>query len=407
MTIYLKTMTRMATRMALLLLILLTALMPVYGQEATDEPAPEAPTQDEDILRATNQVLDYIAQQPQNVAIYCTFTGAPELDLPASEYISNEDELFPLASAYKTVILAEMARQLDAGLIDLSTEVALDDVNAYWLVGTDGGAHQAWLDSLGDDAETVTLEEIAYGMIRFSSNAAPDYLLDVVLGYAGFADLFDLLGVENITLPDGTYLSLFLAQQNHETGTADMDALDAESLDAERARLQALFLEDPDWRQAELDTIVERLTTSGQDMLTDFTIFEEQATFFIAYSPKGSAADISTVMAAAYTGDAFTEEAQAFMQRQLNWLYDVNPANEDVYTALGAKGGSLAGINAGVWYVEIQGGPMVQLAVLYQNLPLDLWFSWAITGSQQVLELRTFAYGEGCSPFLGLAEDGE
>jgi len=243
-------------------------------------------------------------------------------------------------------------------------------------------------------------------MIRFSSNAAPDYLVEQVLGYDGFADLFAQVGVDTVTAPDGTFLSLFLAEDNHETGPVDLETLTPEALAAERARLQELFLTDAEWRDAEIDYIGERIGQAGLDIDADFDLFARQANYFLENGPQASAADIVTMISTAYD-DTFSADTQDFMQRQLNWLFDLNPANEGVYDALGNKGGTLAGISTGVWYVQFAGGPQLRLAVLYRDVPLGLWASWAMTGSNQVLELRTFAFGEGCAPFDTLAEAGE
>lgn len=374
-------------------------LAPLSAQEATDEPAPVDPAQAEDIIAATQQVIAYIQSNPDDVAIYCAFDGAPEFGVPAGNYTQNADEPFPLASAYKTVILAELTRQIDAGTVDPTTEVPLDGVNTYWLIGTDGGAHNLWLATIEDGRTTVTIEEVAFAMMRYSSNAAPDYLLEEVLGYDGFPVLFEQLGVDSVSLPTGTFLSLFLVEDNHETGPVDTASLTPETLAAERARLQDLYLTDTEWRTAELNYITERIGNAGTDIEADFDVFAQQSAFFLEYSPQGSAADMVAVMRAAYAGETFGAEAQAFMQQQLNWLFDVNPANAQVYDGLGSKGGSLAGISTGVWYVQFAEGPNLELAVFYRDVPTGLWASWAVTGSNQVLELRTFAFGEGCTTF--------
>src|SRR5262245_8789786 len=109
-----------------------------------------------------SSALNFIAQHPDDVAVLCYTPGQPvQLD-------HQGDVPFPLASTYKLVILAEFARQTDAGLIDPAEAVPLTDVNAYRLPGTDGGAHQMFLDSLPNGQQTATLQDIADGMIQFS-----------------------------------------------------------------------------------------------------------------------------------------------------------------------------------------------------------------------------------------------
>ena len=341
--------------------------------------------------------LDFIINNPDDVAVMCSTTGA---DDSAVEH--NADEPFALASTYKLVILAEMARQMDAGLIDPAEALTLAEVNAYWLPGTDGDAHQAWLNTLAPDQETVTLGEVAYAMIAFSSNAAPDYLL-ARLGTDGFSELFDLLGLEHTDLPASGYLGLYLALDNHETGPVDLATLTVETLTAERQRLETLYLTDADWRDAQQAYHAEKITALTNDPDAAQAEIERQAAYLAAFDFKSSAHDMLTVMEAAYHDDSlFSEETRQFMQSTLNWIMDMNPANRDIYTHLGTKGGSTPGILTAVWYVQPQGGETTTLAVFYRDLPLDLWLEWMTTGAQQELELHVVAQGAGCSIFSGL-----
>ena len=351
-------------------LIILLLLIPVQAQD--------------DIITQTQPVADYIAAHQEDVAVWCGIGGDAMIT-------HNADEPFALASTFKVFVLAEMARQMDVGLIDPDEAVAIADVNAYWLPGTDGGAHDQFLNYL-EDAETLTLREIAYGMIRFSSNAATDYLITRLnMADEAFSPLFEMLDIENAQIPDGTLLGLFLVLSNHETGLNTLT--DAEAIAEESARLADLFVNDEAWHDAEL-AYQEEFDVSDLE-----AEYERQNTFFNTYGFYGSASDIMKVMTAAYEGDAFSTEARTLMQDTLNWPMDVNPANEAVYSALGMKGGSWAGILTAAWYVQPIDLEPLTLVVFYRNLPPDVWEEWFTTGTQQLLEVRTFAYGEGCAPF--------
>jgi D-alanyl-D-alanine carboxypeptidase len=106
--------------------------------------------------------------------------------------------------------------------------------------------------------------------------------------------------------------------------------------------------------------------------------YDAQATFGTRFGFMGTASDVLRVMQAVYEGNLFSHEAHSFMQDILNRLFDVNPANRDVYKALGNKGGSWAGIFTGVWYVQSEDGARTSLAVFYRNLSDDLWAEWAV-----------------------------
>ncbi|MEO1645676.1 MAG: serine hydrolase [Chloroflexota bacterium] len=372
---------------SLVIIILSLALLSSFGIVNAQDPVED-----------TQPVIEYILENPDSVAIFCEIDGQPE-----STITLNADEAFPLASTFKTIVLAEMGRQVTTGDIDPMTMVALADVNQYWLEGTDGNAHAEWLASLenADEDAMVTLAEVAYGMIANSSNANTDYLLEEHLGYEGFAELYEALELENTSLIQGTLLGLFLVLDNHETGQADLETLDDETMLAEGERLQDLYVTDEDWRADMLDHVG---IVTGEDSLA---FYNRQLSYFAVYGPMSSASDISTLMGAMYAEESelFSLEAQTFMQNTLNWIFDVNPANEDVFIQLGHKGGSLAGILTGTWYVETIGLPTIRLTVLYRDLSPELWSDWQTTGISQLLELRTFAFGEGCAPFGEAVEE--
>ncbi|UNL82905.1 serine hydrolase [Priestia koreensis] len=93
----------------------------------------------------------------------------------------NSFEAFPLASAVKMIIAIEYATQVSKGMINPNEKVALKTLNAYY-IGLDGDAHYQWQNSLKEENKVrgnrVTMEEIAKGMIQFSSNANAEYLIE-------------------------------------------------------------------------------------------------------------------------------------------------------------------------------------------------------------------------------------
>jgi hypothetical protein len=95
------------------------------------------------------------------------------------------DERQPLASAIKVVHLAAYAKAVEAGPVRPDAKVRVGEWEQYYL-GLDGGAHQESLRHLGipfsngatadDPNRYVTLDDLAAVMIRYSDNAAADYL---------------------------------------------------------------------------------------------------------------------------------------------------------------------------------------------------------------------------------------
>ncbi|MFD6508295.1 serine hydrolase [Bacillus sp. NPDC060175] len=94
----------------------------------------------------------------------------------------NENKKLPLASMAKIVIAVEFAKQVSEGKVSRDEQISLHELEKYYVKNTDGGAHPAWLE----DAKArevvkngqIALEEIAKGMIHYSSNANTTYLLE-------------------------------------------------------------------------------------------------------------------------------------------------------------------------------------------------------------------------------------
>ncbi len=366
----------MKTRIALLMLSLLLSL-PLLAAAQEEEPS---------------EALAYIQANAEEVGVLCYSSDGVE---PVIEH--NADQPFVLASTAKIIILAEFARQTAEGMIDPQEEVPLEDVNRYWVPGSDGGAQQMWIETL-DGAETVTLMQVANAMIQFSSNAAPDYLL-ARLGDEGFPELYARLGLENTDLPI-YYTGLLLALSNHEIGLPTPDeiaALDEETFQAEHDRLLELFLNDAQWREAELE--FRGGFTAGLPGI------EAQVAFMDRFAMRGSARDMLRIMDAAYTGDALAPEAQAVMREILNWPLDGMPANRAIYEALGVKDGAFATVFTSAWFVRPIGARSISLAVFYRNVPFDTWSDWIQTYEYQAVEIQAISTPDGCSIFEGIFDE--
>ncbi len=97
-------------------------------------------------------------------------------------YSVNSNVVLPVASTMKLIVALEFTKQVGEGKIDPNQLVSLEEVNRYYIPKTDGGAHERWQNVLMKkgliEENAVTLEEIAKGMMKFSSNANTEYLMD-------------------------------------------------------------------------------------------------------------------------------------------------------------------------------------------------------------------------------------
>ena len=82
----------------------------------------------------------------------------------------------------KIIIAVEFAKQVSEGKINRDEQISLQELEKYYVKNTDGGAHPDWLEDakareLVENGQ-IALEEVAKGMIHYSSNANTTYLLD-------------------------------------------------------------------------------------------------------------------------------------------------------------------------------------------------------------------------------------
>ncbi|WP_040985206.1 serine hydrolase [Oceanobacillus jeddahense] len=127
----------------------------------------------EDLDPATGLFMEFIKENKDSdrVAFLATWNNEPIAEI-------NTDLALPLASIVKIIIAIEFASQAEEGNIDPSEMIAMEEVDKYYFPNTDGGAHDAWKSTLEDEEGDVSLEQIAQGMMDFSSNANTDYLIE-------------------------------------------------------------------------------------------------------------------------------------------------------------------------------------------------------------------------------------
>jgi D-alanyl-D-alanine carboxypeptidase len=340
-------------------LLVLIGLLLVVPVNAQDDPV--------------TAVLEYIAEHQETTGIACIPLNDPE----AGVYL-NPDAKFPLASTVKLVVLAEYARQVTEGVLDPEERVEVDDVARYYLPNTDGGAHPLFLSNVRVEDGTIALKEVVEGMIRFSSNAATDYLV-ARLGAENFPPLYAQLGLENTDLPTNL-LGLFLAFENHETGVAD---LDSPSIADEIERLSDLYLNDEAWREAEIDKLL------NGELIADL---DEQIAFFHRYGAQGSPEEFARLMAQLYTGDLISEDVSALMLDVLDWPMDFE-SNRARFDLLATKGGTMPLILTSAWIGKPLEGEPIALAIFYRDMPLETFIDWFSTFAYQQLEAAVIEQG--------------
>jgi len=139
-----------------------------------------------------SKLAAFIRDNPARASIYLVQDGSVLADF-------NSDRVMPLASTVKIIIAIEYARQAASGRINPDEMIDTKELGKYYIANTDGGAHPKWLKQMHKKGLVnngkVRLEEIAKGMIRFSSNANTEYLMEI-LGLDNINSNLASLGLE-------------------------------------------------------------------------------------------------------------------------------------------------------------------------------------------------------------------
>ena len=309
---------------------------------------------DAQALQSVDALLDFIDANRSHVSLV-----AYSLDDPDSAILLNPDVPRPLASTVKILVLAGYAEAVDEGRWSPDARVPLADVEAFFLPGTDGGAHdravevyreRGWLDASG----AVSLRDVAWAMMTVSDNAATDYLLHR-LGRERAGALAARLGLGGSDPPlpiGGVFLSW--------AGALDEPLADS------AWELSARLRGDPEFR-----------TDRQENPITSEVSVREQARLSVARFPRGTAGDYAGLMERVQRGDLVSDTASATMRELLEWPMENEPIRRE-FTAYGTKGGSLAGVLTEATYAVPRDAASGGVAALFfEELPLAVWLTLA------------------------------
>jgi D-alanyl-D-alanine carboxypeptidase len=333
-------------------------------------------------VRSADGLLDYIAAHPRDVSLALWDVGQQDAGL-----FHEADTLRPVASTMKIVVLVAYAYAFNWEKPANNNElIPLEDWNALYLPGTDGGAHPRAFRDLSSRGritnEKVPLRDIAFSMIRHSDNAATDYLMQRV-GRAAIDKMTESLELG----PDSTPHPLggeMLSWRSTETSRPGNDTL-RDLLELGPAAyinltwsLHERLVREPSFRAAER----ERLQKDGLGL----TIREQEA-FATALGNRGSARGYARVMEELYGGSLPGADAK------LTWeLLEWSMANTSVHNdfeILGSNGGSLPGILTAAYYAKPKGGkPPRVLALFMQHIPMAAWTAMRKSFVHQEFERR-------------------
>ncbi len=284
----------------------------------------------------------------------------------------NADAPMPLASVVKIINLIAYARAAASGELDPAEWVPLADIARTYLPRSDLGAHNRALQELSErqliafDPPATPLEEVPWMMIRHSSNAAADYL-HLRLGQRVMEETIIDLGLDGHTAPC-PWIGQFLAIANRQTSGASSQAIrsyirDPQSYGREAMRLAQSYAYDESFRASESET--------GWR-----ASFDTQLLFADNLNAQASARDYADLLSRIVQNELDTGYTNILVRRALEWPM-IFPANQELFSAIGLKEGSLPGVLTTAYYAQrIEDGASIVVVLFYRQLPRQTYRQW-------------------------------
>ena len=294
-------------------------------------------------------IIKFIKDNPKKASIVLIENSKEVLNF-------NGNQSMPLASAAKTIIAIEFSNQVAAKKFKPNQNIAISDLSKYYIPFTDGGAHSAWLKSLQKKkADSVSLLQIAQGMIRFSSNANTEYLED-------------LLGLANISRNIRTLKLQQHSPYYYFTAGALMTCLKPDNL-AESIWAKQL-------EAMPMNEYIKRCETNHIKLKTDSTFIKTFSTINLPFAIQkiwsdrlvaSNATDYASIMQKINSRNYFKPEIQKIIDQIMEWPMEY-PGNQAAFKHLGQKGGSTAFILTDAFYATEKSGTSLACAFFFTNL---------------------------------------
>lgn len=296
-----------------------------------------------------DKVISFIKENPKKASLYLIEDGKMVIDF-------NSRQQMPLASAVKTIVAIEFARQCDSKKISATKQVAVRDLNKYYIPGTDGGAQPEWLKSLGKTAaDSVSLLDAAKGMVKYSSNANTEFLLDLL----GLANINKNIKALNLKGHQPLY---------YFTASALMTCLKPAGI-AEDKWISEL-------RAMPVAEYVKKCEQAHQKLKTDpsfikqFNFANLSLKIQRVWSDRlvaSTTADYAQLMQKIAEGKSFPPETQTILESILEWPMNY-AGNRAQFNHLGQKGGSTAFVLTDAFYALPKKGPQLACSFFFNGL---------------------------------------
>ncbi|MBD1370937.1 serine hydrolase [Hazenella sp. IB182357] len=257
----------------------------------------------------------------------------------------NADQSMPLASTVKIILAIAYIREVHRKKLDPNEQIPLNDLRKYYIQGTDGGAHEEWLSTQSVGKGSVSLDEVVIGMVKYSSNANTEYLLDR-LGISNINQLIIDLDLPShdplfFLSPSANLVPHYLREQTNLSDDIIFKNMAEMSMDTYRDTTKIIHLQ---LKNENRIAPAENLNTS----LSFQKLWSDRL-------PRASTSDYAKIMATINRGTNFTEGEKIHLQS----LLEMNHHMDQIRT-MGGKGGSTAFVLTIALYVEDIKGNLIE-----------------------------------------------
>lgn len=272
----------------------------------------------------------------------------------------NSEEPLPLASTVKFIVAIAYAKAAADGLLDAEESVPIARLEHFYIPKTDGGAHQAWLDSLGK-VKNVPLKEVANGMMLYSSNANTDFLIHQIgldninstmkeLGFTQHEELYPLVST--------LYIPVQLIQEygiEKKQLAAALEKMELQEYKKRAVAIHANWLTHPP-TQEDIQQIQKYLTTDVQKVWSDRL-------------PRAPAAEYANLMTKLNSKAYFPPEVHTYLDPITEQLMQ-NPQNQSWLQHAGQKGGSTMFVLTNAMYATDKQHNQTEIVLLTNELSI-------------------------------------
>lgn len=319
------------------ILLLFSALLLFYSKSFAQQKA--------------DSLLQFIQSNPGNSALFLQKNDTVIASL-------NENKMVPLASTMKIMVAIEFSKQAAFHVFDIESKVALSDLGKYYIPNTDGDAHPSWIKyekGLGKIvSDSISLLEVARGMIMFSSNANTEYLMDL-LGLENINKNYQQMGVKSFTPIYYFVSSLFLYQN-------------PKNLKEEKVLKQIKSLSDESYRKASMmihDQLKYNPTYKSTFRPQDLTISMQKE--WSERLPASTAEGYGRILKILNSRQIYNEKTYEILSKILETIME-NPANQQWLQHAGMKGGSTLFILTKAVYATLKNGDKIELVYFFNHL---------------------------------------